>query len=384
MCRVRAETGSLMSNVLDKLLLAERESNQIATRGEKGQLKQQLDALENAALDVGKASSGSWIGYFSTIYRAGLEPKGPGVMWDEEWGQQGTYSNRNSKGWATYLYESIEAEILKRAGVAKLDEIEAASEAAETELKRLKVRIVASMEAYVAHTADQTITRIKSEIADQPVSISAQDLIKANSPKQIMSRDSQAIQGGIQAPLHLRFFFHARALSAPFLLARELAEKLTFARAYLEERSTLKGQSMAKRDGKIFLGHGRSPQWKTLKDFLVDRLKLEYDEFNRESPAGKTTKERLEQMLNESSFAFLVMTGEDESADGKALARQNVVHEVGLFQGRLGFGRAIVLLEEGCEEFSNIHGLGQIRFPKGKLEAVREEVRQVLEREGII
>jgi hypothetical protein len=40
-----------------------------------------------------------------------------------------------------------------------------------------------------------------------------------------------------------------------------------------------------------------------------------------------------------------------------------------LFQGRLGFDRATVLLEEGCEKFSNIHGLGRIRFPKGNISA---------------
>ena len=56
----------------------------------------------------------------------------------------------------------------------------------------------------------------------------------------------------------------------------------------------------------------------------------------------------------------------------------NVVHEAGLFQGRLGFSRAIILLEESCEEFSNIHGLGQIRFPKGNIKAVFEDVRQLL------
>jgi predicted nucleotide-binding protein len=65
-------------------------------------------------------------------------------------------------------------------------------------------------------------------------------------------------------------------------------------------------------------------------------------------------------------------------------ARENVVHEVGLFQGRLGFTRAIVLLEEGCEEFSNIHGLGQLRFPKGSISAKFEDIRAVLEREGLI
>jgi len=62
----------------------------------------------------------------------------------------------------------------------------------------------------------------------------------------------------------------------------------------------------------------------------------------------------------------------------------NVIHEVGLFQGRLGFERAIVLLEEGCEEFSNIQGLGQIRFPKNNISAIFESVREVLEREKII
>jgi hypothetical protein len=41
-------------------------------------------------------------------------------------------------------------------------------------------------------------------------------------------------------------------------------------------------------------------------------------------------------------------------------------------------------LEEGCEEFSNVQGLGQIRFPKGKIEAKFEDIRQVLERENLI
>jgi Predicted nucleotide-binding protein containing TIR-like domain len=48
------------------------------------------------------------------------------------------------------------------------------------------------------------------------------------------------------------------------------------------------------------------------------------------------------------------MTAEDEKPYGKLRARLNVIHEAGLFQGRLGFNKAIVLLEDGCEEFSNI------------------------------
>jgi hypothetical protein len=67
-----------------------------------------------------------------------------------------------------------------------------------------------------------------------------------------------------------------------------------------------------------------------------------------------------------------------------AKTRMNVVHEAGLFQVRLGFSKAVVLLEEGCEQFSNIQGVGQIRFSKGNISAAFEEVRRVLEREGLI
>jgi predicted nucleotide-binding protein len=135
--------------------------------------------------------------------------------------------------------------------------------------------------------------------------------------------------------------------------------------------------------GRIFLGHGHSPVWRDVKDFLQDRLHLPWDEFNHETPAGKSNKDSLGKLLEHACFAFLVMTGEDAHPDGQH-ARENVIHEVGLFQGRLGFERAIVLLEDGCWAFSNIDGLGQIRFPKGDVNAKTEEIRQVLEREGIL
>jgi predicted nucleotide-binding protein len=56
------------------------------------------------------------------------------------------------------------------------------------------------------------------------------------------------------------------------------------------------------------------------------------------------------------------MTGEDETVAGSLNPRLNVVHELGLFQGKLGFKKAIILLKRGAAEFSNIAGLQQIRF----------------------
>jgi len=135
---------------------------------------------------------------------------------------------------------------------------------------------------------------------------------------------------------------------------------------------------------KVFIGHGGSPVWLLVKDFLTTRLRLQCEEFNSAVVAGVPTSERLFQMLDEANFAFLIMTPEDQHLNATRHARENVVHEVGLFQGRLGARRAIVLLEHGCEEFSNVHGLGQIRFPEGHVSAAFEEMRRVLEREGII
>lgn len=83
--------------------------------------------------------------------------------------------------------------------------------------------------------------------------------------------------------------------------------------------------------GAVFIGHGRSSEWRDLKEFLNDRLGLPCVEFNSDPVAGKTTIERLLEMLDASCFAFLVMTAEDQHNDSTVHARENVIHEVGLF-----------------------------------------------------
>lgn len=89
-------------------------------------------------------------------------------------------------------------------------------------------------------------------------------------------------------------------------------------------------------------------------------------------------------MLANAALAFLIFTAEDEQPDSKVRARMNVIHEAGLFQGKLGFRKAIILIEDGCDEFSNIHGLGQIRFPKRKISKIFDEIKDVVKREGLL
>ena len=143
-------------------------------------------------------------------------------------------------------------------------------------------------------------------------------------------------------------------------------------------------KKVARGNATVFIGHGRSSVWRVLRDYLERDLQLECIEFNSESAAGISTVQRLQDMADKADFAFLVMTAEDVHGDMTVHARENVVHEIGLFQGKLGNEKAIVLLEDGCVEFSNIVGLGQIRFPSNDLLSKVAEIRAVLEREGFV
>jgi Predicted nucleotide-binding protein containing TIR-like domain len=134
----------------------------------------------------------------------------------------------------------------------------------------------------------------------------------------------------------------------------------------------------------VFIGHGRSTQWQELRDFLSDDLGLPFEEFNRVASEGKTVVERLNEMLDAAAIALIVLTAEDQHADGTSVARQNVVHEAGLFAGRLGFRKAILLLEEGCADFTNVHGLVAIRYPPNTISATFDPVRRVLQRERLL
>jgi len=131
----------------------------------------------------------------------------------------------------------------------------------------------------------------------------------------------------------------------------------------------------------IFVGHGRDEQWRLLKDHLHDLHNMEVTAYEVGPRAGTSVKDVLEEMLESSSFALLVLTGEDIHNDGTVHARENVIHEIGLFQGCLGFKRAIVLLEDGVEEFSNILGINQIRFGKGNIRECFGDVVATIRRE---
>jgi len=138
------------------------------------------------------------------------------------------------------------------------------------------------------------------------------------------------------------------------------------------------------RDPCVFIGHGRSPLWRGLREYIESELKTPTLCYESESQVGRNIVSILETMLAKASFAVLLMTAEDLTGENTLRARQNVVHEAGLFQGHLGFTRAIVIRQESVEEYSNIAGLQYISFSGDAIEQTFPELRRVLHREGML
>jgi predicted nucleotide-binding protein len=343
-----------------------------------------LQRVREAANVVGRAWSGGWLGYHSRVYYADLQPVPAGAHFSTEWGFDTHFVTHPTVGeWCEYTFDAVRDHILAMAKVTSL-------EAAEKEAKQIAASFQESREATLSTISlaleqkeDAFLQRLESQVEQLRIS-SKLELARALTPRgQFLSRDMIAVTKGIQTPPHMSMIAEVGAI----LNIVECCDKLTkLARrggSHLNAREREKGRRQVV-GMNVFIGHGRSIVWRDLKDFVQDRLGLPWDEFNRVPVAGITNITRLSQMLDDAAIAFLVLTGEDEQADAKVHPRLNVVHEAGLFQGRLGFTKAIVLLEDGCGEFSNIEGLGQIRFPKGNIKAVFEEIRRVLEREGLV
>lgn len=136
-----------------------------------------------------------------------------------------------------------------------------------------------------------------------------------------------------------------------------------------------------KSPGTVFVGHGRNPQWQELRHHLEDKHGWKVEAYEIGSRAAFNIVQSLKSMMEKSQAAILVMTGEDKMSDGSLRARQDVIHEIGLFQGKLGFERAVVLREENAESFSNLAGVDEIRFPVGRIKESISDILAFLRRE---
>ncbi|MBD2361765.1 nucleotide-binding protein [Anabaena minutissima FACHB-250] len=372
-----------MDDFRDSLDHIKSTCSKIAAQFESYDVAESIKTLQAAANQAGKSWSGSWLGYHSLIYYDQLKPAPAGARFSQEWGFLERYSNDTRGEWREYDFDYVYNILKSSISNLSLEQLEELANEMSKVIPDLREELISIIFSYLANGEDEYLSRLKEEAEDCKV-VSTIQFIDYFRPKgNVMSRDMVAIQSGLHTPPHIDLQAQLLAIQSPARAAENLKRITNRLSLHLTNKSRAYMQS-SQPSTHIFIGHGHSPVWRDLKDFISDRLKLPWDEFNRVPIAGITNTTRLAQMLDNAAMAFLIMTAEDEQSDGKLRARMNVIHEAGLFQGRLGFTRAILLLEEGCENFSNVDGLGYIKFPPGNIKACFEDVRSVLEREGLV
>jgi len=130
----------------------------------------------------------------------------------------------------------------------------------------------------------------------------------------------------------------------------------------------------------VFISHGHNEILKLrLKDFIATRLKQSPVVLAEQASHGLTVVEKLERVSEKCCFAVVLMTKDDAVEGGGLRARQNVVHEIGFFQGKYGRQNVVLLAERGVETFTNISGIVRLEFEPDHFEEVFEPLRVEIE-----
>ncbi len=137
---------------------------------------------------------------------------------------------------------------------------------------------------------------------------------------------------------------------------------------------------------KVFIGHGRNITVRNkVKDFIKDACKLEPLILEELPSEGMTIIEKLEKYGRIADYAILILTADDfDKEKGTPRARQNVIQELGWFQGVLGRNRTAILLQKDVEVASNIAGVVYFEFTDNNIEITFENVRKELTKVNLI
>jgi predicted nucleotide-binding protein len=342
-----------------------------------------LDKLTDVCHRFEKAWSGSWIGYQSRVYYSHFDPAPDSARFSLEWGLTATTDNPTQGNWVEYTHDEVVRAISNAAGNPELTSAEAYARQATDAFREAKEAMLARLVQDLAWREDRTVRRAIENFQlvepQNPVGI-----IRAQMPRDaIASNDYEATREGVSVPPHIEYLSNLLAMRDPSLRCAWLSANATEIANYLERREAPKQRSSTGRPS-IFIGHGGSQTWRVLKDFLNDRLELEWQELPQTPTEGVEVAAALRGALDSATVVLIIVAVEDEYDRGERHTRERLIHQLGLFQGRLGFQRVIVLLEDGCEALSTLGGRTQIDFPRGHIEECFEELQRIFERQKII
>jgi predicted nucleotide-binding protein len=120
---------------------------------------------------------------------------------------------------------------------------------------------------------------------------------------------------------------------------------------------------------RVFITHGRSDDWRAVQAFIEKDVRLPTIELEQEPNLGRTIIEKLADSAAQCDSAVIVMTGDDVANEDESRVRENVMHEIGFFQGRYNRTGVVLMHEDGVNIPTNLSGVAYILFPNENIEA---------------
>lgn len=164
--------------------------------------KNELDALQSIVGELEPTWSKSWIGFHADLYFKDFKkPPTWEYEFDSEWGS----INGIHDYWVKKDYNEVTEYVLQRSGGISLENIRKSIDEAIIELKEIQSQISTDLVIIENNKKLENEWALVKEIEVHKWGLNLVDIIEYRQPKQVMTRDSFAMQQGIKTPPHIMY-----------------------------------------------------------------------------------------------------------------------------------------------------------------------------------
>jgi hypothetical protein len=193
-----------------------------ARSGEGPAVTEPLARLESAAAEVGRAWSGSSLGFHARIYHADFEDPSPGTAFSSEWGLNAVLEG-TSGDWRLYRHDDVLGFIDDRAGNPDTGAAETLAAEAGVTLDDAREEIISILGRYLGERSDAVVDGLKDE-AEKVRVLTATQIATGWLPRgQLVSRDTPALMQGLMIAPHQAALARVLALRSSFGACASLA-----------------------------------------------------------------------------------------------------------------------------------------------------------------
>ena len=162
-------------------------------------------AVNNATHQIVSSWSGSWIGYHADLYYMDFAPPPFQNRFNPEWGG----INGIPPGWQRRSADEVKERIEKLSGES-IDALDKSTDSALEQAKALQSEIVTEISALHLQSGLEQEKKLLIDLEKFEWGHNIGKIIHANTPSQVISRDSEAMYQGMRVPAHQ--FFSALAI----------------------------------------------------------------------------------------------------------------------------------------------------------------------------